>query len=185
MPFFNYLSYCLRQEDYRQQRDVCELLGIFSQTLPAKQCGAMVVRRCARQCWREEPKVKDCETKLMELQVLCALRLYATGLLPKLGGQRRARSVRMRTVGAFVRVASVAILRRLGVRRGWGYFPETPSERCDVERSLKLLGRIPGVIGRVNGTMIAMVGPSNSDITVTKGCTVPQAYLRSQRGDGK
>ncbi|KAG0425195.1 hypothetical protein HPB47_027618 [Ixodes persulcatus] len=35
-----------------------------------------------------------------------------------------------------VRVVSVAIVRRVGVRRGWLRFPETPSERYDVETGL-------------------------------------------------
>ncbi|KAM7287664.1 hypothetical protein ISCGN_031355 [Ixodes scapularis] len=56
----------------------------------------------------------------------------------------------------------------LGIRRGWIDFPQTNHERDDVVRGLQRLGRIPGVIGGVEGTMIAIVGPSENDPTVTK-----------------
>ncbi|KAM7306513.1 hypothetical protein ISCGN_010216 [Ixodes scapularis] len=56
----------------------------------------------------------------------------------------------------------------LGIRRGWIDFLQTTGERDDVERGFQRLGRIPGVIGCVDGTMIAIVGPSQNDPTVTK-----------------
>ncbi|KAG0427637.1 hypothetical protein HPB47_025319 [Ixodes persulcatus] len=91
-------------------------------------------------------------------------------VLPKFGGERRARSAGLKTVGVSVRVASVALVRRIGVRRGWLRFPETPSERYDVETGLWPLGsgRIFGVIGCVNETMIDIVGPSKNDPTAMK-----------------
>ncbi|KAM7299027.1 hypothetical protein ISCGN_019594 [Ixodes scapularis] len=56
----------------------------------------------------------------------------------------------------------------LGIRRGWIDFSQTTGKREDVERGFQRLGRIPGVIGCVDGTMIAIVGPSQNDPTVTK-----------------
>ena len=90
------------------------------------------------------------------------------GVPPKCGGERRACSVGLKTVVVSVRVVSVAIVRRVGVRRGWLRFPKTPSERYDVETGLRPLGRISGVIGCVNETMIAIVGPSKNDPTAMK-----------------
>ncbi|KAM7282044.1 hypothetical protein ISCGN_002200 [Ixodes scapularis] len=72
------------------------------------------------------------------------------------------------TVGIVVRAVSLAIVQPLGIRRGWIDFPQTTGKRDDVERGFQRLGRIPGVIGCVDGTMIAIVGPSQNDPTVTK-----------------
>ncbi|KAM7299669.1 hypothetical protein ISCGN_020235 [Ixodes scapularis] len=72
------------------------------------------------------------------------------------------------TVGIVVRAVSLAIVQRLGIRRGWIDFSQTTGKREDVERGFQRLGRIPGVIGCVDGTMIAIVGPSQNDPTVTK-----------------
>ncbi|KAM7281916.1 hypothetical protein ISCGN_002075 [Ixodes scapularis] len=75
----------------------------------------------------------------VELQVLYTSFL-CHGVPPKFGGERRARSVGLKTVGVSVRVASVYIVSRVGVRCGWLRFPETPSERYDVETGLRPLG---------------------------------------------
>ncbi|KAG0418626.1 hypothetical protein HPB47_004703 [Ixodes persulcatus] len=48
------------------------------------------------------------------------------------------------------------------------FLVQTPSERYDVETGLRPLGRIFGVIGCVNETMIAIVGPSKNDATAMK-----------------
>ncbi|KAM7300826.1 hypothetical protein ISCGN_016411 [Ixodes scapularis] len=56
----------------------------------------------------------------------------------------------------------------LGIRRGSIGFSQTTGKREDVERGFQRLGRIAGVIGCVDGTMIAIVGPSQNDPTVTK-----------------
>ncbi|KAG0421289.1 hypothetical protein HPB47_002815 [Ixodes persulcatus] len=103
----------------------------------------------------------------VELQVLYTSFLRH-GVPPKFGGERRACSVGLKTVVVSVRVVSVAIVRRVGVRRGWLRFPETPRERYDVETGLRPLGRISGVIGCVNETMIAIVGPFKNDPTAMK-----------------
>ncbi|KAM7311282.1 hypothetical protein ISCGN_008189 [Ixodes scapularis] len=65
---------------------------------------------------------------------------------------------------------------RLGIRRGWIDFPQTTGKRDDVERGFQRLRRIPGVIGCVDGTMIAIVGPSQNDPTVTNTVVTKAAY---------
>ncbi|KAM7306977.1 hypothetical protein ISCGN_010613 [Ixodes scapularis] len=72
------------------------------------------------------------------------------------------------TVGIVVRAVSLAIVQPLGIGRGWIDFSQTTGKREDVKRGFQRLGRIPGVIGCVDGTMIAIVGPSQNDPTVTK-----------------
>ncbi|KAG0422096.1 hypothetical protein HPB47_002057 [Ixodes persulcatus] len=90
----------------------------------------------------------------VELQVLYTSFLRH-GVPPKFGGERRACSVGLNTVVVSVRVVSVAIVRRVG-------------ERYEVETGLRPLGRISGVIGCVDETMIAIVGPSKNDPTAIK-----------------
>ncbi|KAM7299147.1 putative nuclease HARBI1 isoform X1 [Ixodes scapularis] len=104
----------------------------------------------------------------VELQVLCALRFYGTGSFQGMVASDEHVARDQKTVSVAVRAVSVAIVRRLGVQRGWIHFPETPSERFDAEKGFRLLGRIPGVIGCVDGTMVSIVGPSRNDPTVTK-----------------
>ncbi|KAM7300940.1 putative nuclease HARBI1 [Ixodes scapularis] len=53
----------------------------------------------------------------------------------------------------------------------------TPSERFDAEKGFRLLGRIPGVIGCVDGTMVSIVGPSKNDPTVTKAAYWCRKYF--------
>ncbi|KAM7312649.1 putative nuclease HARBI1 isoform X1 [Ixodes scapularis] len=99
----------------------------------------------------------------VELQVLCALRFYATGSFQGL-------------------VASDEHVARDQKTRGWIHFPETPSERFDAERGFRLLGRIPGVIGCVDGTMVSIVCPSKNEPTVTKAAYWCRKYCPQRDG---
>ncbi|KAM7287727.1 putative nuclease HARBI1 isoform X1 [Ixodes scapularis] len=113
----------------------------------------------------------------VELQVLCALRFYGTGSFQGMVASDEHVARDQKTVSVAVRAVSVAIVRRLGVQRGWIHFPETPSERFDAEKGFRLLGRIPGVIGCVDGTMVSIVGPSKNDPTVTKAAYWCRKYF--------
>ncbi|KAM7306515.1 hypothetical protein ISCGN_010218 [Ixodes scapularis] len=104
----------------------------------------------------------------VEQQVLCALRFYATGSFQGMVASDDHIARDQATVSIAVRAVSLAIVQCLGIRRGWIDFLQTTGERDDVERGFQRLGRIPGVIGCVDGTMIAIVGPSQNDPTVTK-----------------
>ncbi|KAM7288157.1 putative nuclease HARBI1 isoform X1 [Ixodes scapularis] len=130
---------------------------------------------------REEPEVRRVRTSWtvmpVELQVLCALRFYGTGSFQGMVASDEHVARDQKTVSVAVRAVSVAIVRRLGVQRGWIHFPETPSERFDAEKGFRLLGRIPGVIGGVDGTMISIVGPSKNDPTVTKAAYWCRKYF--------
>ncbi|KAM7291893.1 putative nuclease HARBI1 isoform X2 [Ixodes scapularis] len=130
---------------------------------------------------REEPEVRRVRTSwtvmTVELQVLGALRFYDTGSFQGMVASDEHVARDQKTVSVAVRAVSVAIVRRLGVQRGWIHFPETPSERFDAEKGFRLLGRIPGVIGCVDGTMVSIVGPSKNDPTVTKAAYWCRKYF--------
>ncbi|KAM7302852.1 hypothetical protein ISCGN_018360 [Ixodes scapularis] len=121
---------------------------------------------------REEPELRRLRRSwtvmTVEQQVLCALRFYATGSFQGMVASDEHIARDQSTVSIVVRAVSLAIVQCLGIRRGWIDFPQTTGERDDVERGFQRLGRIPGVIGCVDGTMIAIVAPSENDPTVTK-----------------
>ncbi|KAG0426232.1 hypothetical protein HPB47_026648 [Ixodes persulcatus] len=103
---------------------------------------------------REEPELRRLRgswtVMTVEQQVLCALRFYATGSFQGMVASDEHIARDQATVSIVVRAVSLAIV------------------QDDVERGFQRLGRIPGVIGCVDGTMIAIVGPSQNDPTVTK-----------------
>ncbi|KAM7290062.1 putative nuclease HARBI1 isoform X1 [Ixodes scapularis] len=149
--------------------------GDLSEAIPpAQDRGAVVVRRTSRGTGGEESAY---HVMTVELQVLCALRFYGTGSFQGMVASDEHVARDQKTVSVAVRAVSVAIVRRLGVQRGWIHFPETPSERFDAEKGFRLLGRIPGVIGCVDGTMVSIVGPSKNDPTITKAAYWCRKYF--------
>ncbi|KAM7306608.1 putative nuclease HARBI1 isoform X1 [Ixodes scapularis] len=165
-----------RERLYREHRDAFELPEeIFRKQYRLPK---IVVRWLCDEL-REEPEVRRVRTTVMtvELQVLCALRFYGTGSFQGMVASDEHVARDQKTVSVAVRAVSVAIVRRLGVQRGWIHFPETPSERFDAEKGFRLLGRIPGVIGCVDGTMVSIVGPSKNDPTVTKAAYWCRKYF--------
>ncbi|KAM7309526.1 putative nuclease HARBI1 isoform X1 [Ixodes scapularis] len=121
---------------------------------------------------REEPELqrlrRSSTVVTVEDQVLCALRFYVTGSFQGMVASDEHIAQDQGTVSIALRAVSVAIVRCLGIQHGWIHFFQTASERDDFERGFQLLGRIPGVIGCIDGTMISIVGPSKYDPTVTK-----------------
>ncbi|KAM7306976.1 putative nuclease HARBI1 isoform X2 [Ixodes scapularis] len=163
---------------YREHRDAFELPEeIFRKQYRLPK---IVVRWLCDEL-REEPEVRRVRSSwtvmTVELQVLCALRFYGTGSFQGMVASDEHVARDQKTVSVAVRAVSVAIVRRLGVQRGWIHFPETPSERFDAEKGFRLLGRIPGVIGCVDGTMVSIVGPSKNDPTVTKAAYWCRKYF--------
>ncbi|KAM7303714.1 putative nuclease HARBI1 isoform X1 [Ixodes scapularis] len=163
---------------YREHRDAFELPEeIFRKQYRLPK---IVVRWLCDEL-REEPEVRRVRTSwtvmTVELQVLCALPFYGTGSFQGMVASDEHVARDQKTVSVAVRAVSVAIVRRLGVQRGWIHFPETPSERFDAEKGFRLLGRIPGVIGCVDGTMVSIVGPSKNDPTVTKAAYWCRKYF--------
>ncbi|KAM7304783.1 hypothetical protein ISCGN_014683 [Ixodes scapularis] len=163
---------------YREHRDAFELPEeIFWKQYRLPK---IVVRWLCDEL-REEPEVGRVRTSwtvmTVELQVLCALRFYGTGSFQGMVASDEHVARDQKTVSVAVRAVSVAIVRRLGVQRGWIHFPEKPSERFDAEKGFRLFGRIPGVISCVDGTMVSIVGPSKNDPTVTKAAYWCRKYF--------
>ncbi|KAM7284956.1 putative nuclease HARBI1 isoform X2 [Ixodes scapularis] len=163
---------------YREHRDAFELPEeIFWKQYRLPK---IVVRWLCDEL-REEPEVGRVRTSwtvmTVELQVLCALRFYGTGSFQGTVASAEHVARDQKTVSVAVRAVSVAIVRRLGVQRGWMHFPETPSERFDAEKGFRLFGRVPGVISCVDGTMVSIVGPSKNDPTVTKAAYWCRKYF--------
>ncbi|KAM7315167.1 putative nuclease HARBI1 isoform X2 [Ixodes scapularis] len=163
---------------YREHRDAFELPEeIFWKQYRLPK---IVVRWLCDEL-REEPEVGRVRTSwtvmTVELQVLCALRFYGTGSFQGMVASDEHVARDQKTVSVAVRAVSVAIVRRLGVQRGWIHFPETPSERFDAEKGFRLFGKIPGVISCVDGTMVSIVGPSKNDPTVTKAAYWCRKYF--------
>ncbi|KAM7309758.1 putative nuclease HARBI1 [Ixodes scapularis] len=102
----------------------------------------------------------------VEQQVLVALRFFATGSYQGLVGSDRNLSVHQTTVSSAVRAVAVAIVRRLGP--AWVAFAETVEERAATQEAFLRRGTLPGVVGCVDGTFVAIKGPSRFDRTVTK-----------------
>ncbi|KAG0427504.1 hypothetical protein HPB47_025432 [Ixodes persulcatus] len=102
----------------------------------------------------------------VEQQVLCALRFYATGSYQGQVASDRHLAVHQTTVSACVRAVATAIVRRLGPR--WIALPVTAVERAATQEAFLHRGSLPGVVGCVDGTFVAIKGPSKYDPTVTK-----------------
>ncbi|CAN7984350.1 unnamed protein product, partial [Ixodes hexagonus] len=102
----------------------------------------------------------------VERQVLCALRFYATGGFQGLVASDRNIGVHQTSVSRAVRAVSTAIVRRLA--RQWIAFPATAEEQATSRDAFLRLGALPGVVGCVDGTFVAIRGPSKFDTTVTK-----------------
>ncbi|KAL1444802.1 hypothetical protein MTO96_045395 [Rhipicephalus appendiculatus] len=62
------------------------------------------------------------------------------------------------TVSKCVRRVARAIV-NAGIRNKWVHFPRTPEEKAAVKEGFLRLGPLPGVIGCVDGSFIAIVAP--------------------------
>ncbi|XP_040358718.1 putative nuclease HARBI1 [Ixodes scapularis] len=116
----------------------------------------------------------------VEQQLLCGLRFYATGSYQGQVVSDRHLAVHKTTLSACVRAVATAIVCRLGPR--WIAFPETAEERAGTQEAFLRRGFLPGVVGCVDGTFIAIKGPSKYDPTVTK--PVQKFVLRPERHAG-
>ncbi|CAN7995371.1 unnamed protein product, partial [Ixodes pacificus] len=98
-------------------------------------------------------------------QVLCALHFYATGSYQGQVASDRNLAVHQITVSACVRAVATAIVRCFGSR--WIAFPDTAEERAATQEAFLHHGSLPGVVGCVDGTFIAIKRPSKYGPTVT------------------
>ncbi|KAG0422183.1 hypothetical protein HPB47_001979 [Ixodes persulcatus] len=104
--------------------------------------------------------------RTVDQQVLCALRFYATGSYQGQVASDQHITAHQTTISACVRAVATAIMRRLGPR--WIAFPETAEQRAATQEAFLRRGSLPGVVGCVDGTFVAIKGPSKYEPTVTR-----------------
>ncbi|KAL1444717.1 hypothetical protein MTO96_029642 [Rhipicephalus appendiculatus] len=94
----------------------------------------------------------------VERKVLCALRFYATGSFQGCVGSEETIHMAQSTVSDSIKHVTEAIV-KVGARKGWVRFPVTTEEKAAVKEGFLRLGAIPGVIGCIDGTLIAIKAP--------------------------
>lgn len=94
-------------------------------------------------------------------QVLCALRFFATGGFQASVGNEANVGMAQPTVSKCVRRVAEAIV-NVGSQRGWVRFPASPEEKAAAKEGFLRHGSIPGVVGCVDGTLIAIKAPRGS-----------------------
>lgn len=102
----------------------------------------------------------------VEQQVLCALHFFATGRYQGEVAWDQHFAVHQTTVSAAIRAVATAIVNCLG--RQWVAFPQTDEEKAATREAFVRRGCLPGVVGCVDGTFVAIKAPSQHDRTVTK-----------------
>ncbi|KAG0444299.1 hypothetical protein HPB47_013953 [Ixodes persulcatus] len=102
----------------------------------------------------------------VEQQVLCALRFYAAGGFQGTVASDEHLAVHQSTVSRALHAVTTAIVERLANR--WIRFPATEEEKTRAKEGYWRVGKISGVVGCVDGTQIAIKGPSENDPRFTK-----------------
>ncbi|KAL1455790.1 hypothetical protein MTO96_043621 [Rhipicephalus appendiculatus] len=96
----------------------------------------------------------------VERQVLCALRFFATGSFQSSVGSEETISVTQPAVSKCVRRVAPTIV-NAGTSNKWLHLSRTP-EKAAVKEGFIRLGPLPGVIGCVDGSFVAIVAPRGS-----------------------
>ncbi|KAH7977634.1 hypothetical protein HPB49_003063 [Dermacentor silvarum] len=94
----------------------------------------------------------------VERKVLCALRFFATGSFQASVGSEETIRVSQSTVSECVRRVAEAVV-NAGARNKWVHFPRTSKEKAAVKEGFLRRGAIPGVIGCVDGSLVAIIAP--------------------------
>ncbi|XP_065304470.1 putative nuclease HARBI1 [Dermacentor albipictus] len=94
----------------------------------------------------------------VERQVLCALRFFATGSYDASVGSEETIGVTQPGVRKCVRRVAEAIV-HAGTRNKWVHFPRRSEEKAAVKEGFLGRGAIPGVIGCVDGSLVAIIAP--------------------------
>ncbi|XP_065286667.1 putative nuclease HARBI1 [Dermacentor albipictus] len=94
----------------------------------------------------------------VERKVLCALQFLATGSFQASVGSEETIRMSQSTVSECVRRVAEAVVNG-GARNKWVHFPKTAEEKAAVKEGFLRRGAIPGVIGCVDGSLIAIIAP--------------------------
>ncbi|XP_037500317.1 putative nuclease HARBI1 [Rhipicephalus sanguineus] len=91
-------------------------------------------------------------------RVLCALRFFTTGSFQSSVGSEETVAVTQPAVSKSVRRVAQTIV-NAGTRNKRVHFPRTAEEKAAVTEGFLRLGSLPGVIGCVDGSFVAIVAP--------------------------
>ncbi|XP_070385091.1 putative nuclease HARBI1 [Dermacentor albipictus] len=93
-----------------------------------------------------------------ERKVLCALRFFATGSFQRGVGSEEFIGLSQSSVSDTIHEVANAIT-VVGGQKRWVDFPQTTAAKARAKAAFARLGRIPGVLGCVDGTLIAIKQP--------------------------
>ncbi|XP_065301422.1 putative nuclease HARBI1 [Dermacentor albipictus] len=93
-----------------------------------------------------------------ERKVLCALRFFATGSFQRGVGSEEFIGLSQSSVSDTIHEVANAIT-VVGGQKRWVDFPQTTAAKARAKAAFARLGRIPGVLGCVDGTLIAIQQP--------------------------
>lgn len=100
-------------------------------------------------------------TLSVEQQVLCALRFFATGSFSTVENDGTFGVAQAAVSECVLRVAKAIV--HVGTRDKWVEFPRTPQDKAVVKDVFRMHGGIPGVIGCVDSTLVAIKEPECDD----------------------
>ncbi|XP_054920217.1 putative nuclease HARBI1 [Dermacentor andersoni] len=92
------------------------------------------------------------------MKVLCALRFFATGSFQQCVGNEEAIALSQPSISRIITAVAKAIT-VVGKEKGWVRFPSTAQQKAAVKEGFLSRGKIPGVLGCVDGSLIAIVRP--------------------------
>ncbi|XP_064479664.1 putative nuclease HARBI1 [Ornithodoros turicata] len=106
-------------------------------------------------------------TLTVEQRVLMALRFYATGAFLGNIAHEEYFATTKGPVSESIHAVSLAVIKNLAPK--YLRFPQTPEEKLAVKRGFYEIAGLPGCLGAVDGTAVAIIAPSNMDPRFTDG----------------
>ncbi|XP_064461550.1 putative nuclease HARBI1 [Ornithodoros turicata] len=109
----------------------------------------------------QKPQQWRSTTLTVEQRVLMALRFYGTGAFLSNIAEEDDFLTSKRPVSEAIHSVSTAIIRNLAPR--YLKFPVSPEERLKIKQDFYEIAGMPGCVGAIDGTAIAIIAPSTRD----------------------
>ncbi|XP_064472416.1 putative nuclease HARBI1 [Ornithodoros turicata] len=106
-------------------------------------------------------------TLTVEQRVLMALRFYGTGAFLGNIAHEEYFTTTKGPVSESLHAVSLAVIKHLAPK--YLRFPQTPEEKLAVKRGFYDVAGLPGCLGAVDGTAVAIIAPSTKDPRFTDG----------------
>ncbi|XP_064469994.1 putative nuclease HARBI1 [Ornithodoros turicata] len=153
---------------FRQHRDAFTALSEEEFIMKFRLCKDAVREVCeAVAADLQKPQQWRSTTLPVEQRVLMALRFFATGAFLGNIAEEEDFLTSKRPVSESIHVVSSAIIQNLAPR--YLKFPATPEEKLILKRQFYEIAGIPGCLGAIDGTMIAIIAPSTKDKRFVEG----------------